>query len=261
MSLAELEDLLGYPFEDRALLGQAVTHASYANEHGLEAHNQRLEFLGDSVLGLIAADRLYRSRPVAPEGELSLVKSRVVSDEALARRARRLDLGSFLRLGRGEERSGGRDKQSLLACALEAVIGAVFVDGGLPAVRNVVEPWIDFETAKTLDLPDAKSDLQERLQARGLPPPVYRHVGREGPDHDPVFHVECWIANRAAAAAFGYSKKTAERRAAAKVLAELEAKKASPRASPRPVARTCGQPPKVVPEPGTARSQPPPRRP
>ena len=222
MSLVELEERLGYRFENRALLRQAVTHTSYANEEGLREHNQRLEFLGDSVLGLIAADRLYRSRPAAPEGELSLVKSHVVSDEALARCARRLDLGATLRLGRGEERSGGRDKQSLLACALEAVIGAVYVDGGLLAARNVVEPWIDFEAAEALDLPDAKSDLQERLQACGLPPPVYRHVGREGPAHDPVFHVECWIADRAAATASGYSKKTAERRAAAKVLAELE---------------------------------------
>ena len=222
MSLDALEERLGYRFENRALLRKAVTHTSYANEQGLREHNQRLEFLGDSVLGLIAADRLYRNRPTAPEGELSLIRSHVVNDEALARCARRLDLGSALRLGRGEERSGGRDKQSLLACALEAVIGAVFVDGGLSAARRVVEPWIDFEAAEALDLPDAKSDLQERLQARGLPPPVYRHVGREGPDHDPVFHVECWIAERAAATASGYSKKTAERRAAARALAELE---------------------------------------
>jgi ribonuclease-3 len=218
LSLDELEERVGYRFENRALLRQAVTHTSYANEQGLNEHNQRLEFLGDSVLGLIAADRLYRSRPAAPEGELSLVKSHVVNDEALARCARRLDLGAALRLGHGEERSGGRDKQSLLACALEAVIGAVYVDGGLEAARNVVEPWVDFEAAETLDLPDAKSDLQERLQARGLPPPVYRHIGREGPDHDPIFHVECLIDSEIAASATGHSKKAAERRAARRAL-------------------------------------------
>ncbi len=199
-----------------------MTHTSYANEQGLPRHNQRLEFLGDSVLGLIAADRLYRRRPAASEGELSLVKSHVVNDEALARCARRLDLGSTLRLGRGEEHSGGRDKQSLLACALEAVIGAMFLDGGLQAARSVVEPWVDFEAAETLDLPDAKSDLQERLQARGLTPPVYRHVDRKGPDHDPVFHVECLVDGEIAARAVGRSKKVAERRAAARALAGFE---------------------------------------
>ena len=223
MSLDELEERLGYRFENRDLLVQALTHTSFANEQGLAEHNQRLEFLGDSVLGLIAADWLYRSRPQAPEGELTLAKSQVVNDEALARRARELGLGSALRLGRGEERSGGRDKRSLLACALEAVIGAVFVDGGVEAARNVVEPWVESEAAEALDPLDAKSDLQERLQARGLPPPVYRHVGREGPDHAPVFHVECRIEDRVAAEASGRSKKAAESRAAARALAELGA--------------------------------------
>ncbi len=218
MSLDELEERLGYRFENRALLRQAVTHTSYANEQGLDEHNQRLEFLGDSVLGLIAADRLYRTRPLAPEGELSLVKSHVVNDEALARYARRLDLGSTLRLGHGEERSGGRAKQSLLACALEAVLGAVFVDGGLEAARTLVERWLDSEATEALDTPDAKSDLQEQLQAQGLAPPVYRHVGREGPDHDPIFHVECLIDGEVAASATGHSKKAAERRAARRAL-------------------------------------------
>ena len=203
------------------MLERALTHTSWANEQGLEEHNQRLEFLGDSVLGLVVANRLYRSRPLAPEGELTLSRSHIVSDEALARRARLLDLGSALRLGRGEDRSGGRDKQSLLACALEAVIGAVFVDGGLEAARNLVEPWIEAEAVETTDLLDAKSDLQESVQSQGLEAPVYRHVGREGPDHDPVFHVECWIDGQAVAEASGRSKKEAEQRAAARALAEL----------------------------------------
>ena len=219
----QLEEQLGYRFENRALLEQALTHTSFANEQGLEQHNERLEFLGDSVLGLVATGWLFRSRPLAPEGDLSRVKSRVVSAEALARCARRLELGAALRLGRGEERSGGSDKQSLLACALEAVIGAVFLDGGLEAASAVVEPWIESEAAMAVDDPEAKSDLQELLQAKGLEPPVYRHVEREGPDHDPVFHVECWIEDRAAASASGRSKKAAERRAAARALAELAA--------------------------------------
>ncbi len=203
------------------MLDQALTHTSFANEQGLEEHNERLEFLGDSVLGLIATGWLFHSRPLAPEGDLSKVKSRVVSAEALARCARRLELGAALRLGRGEERSGGRDKQSLLACALEAVIGAVFVDGGLEAASALVEPWIESEAALAVDDPDAKSDLQELLQAQGLEPPVYCHVGREGPDHDPVFHVECLINGETAANATGRSKKAAERRAARRALASF----------------------------------------
>lgn len=204
------------------MLEQALTHSSFANERGLEQDNERLEFLGDSVLGLVVADRLFRGDPSAPEGVLSRTRSHVVSAEALARRARELDLGPALQLGHGEDQSGGREKPSLLADALEAVIGAVFVDGGLQAARDLVEPWIEAEAAETMDALDAKSDLQESLQSQGLEPPFYRHVGRDGPDHDPVFHVECWIGDRAAAAASGHSKKEAERKAAARALAELE---------------------------------------
>lgn len=174
------------------------------------------------MLGLVVADWLFRCHPSAPEGVLSRTRSHVVSAEALARRARELDLGPALQLGHGEDQSGGREKPSLLADALEAVIGAVFVDGGLPAARRLIEPWIEVEAAEAMDALDAKSDLQESLQGRGLEPPAYRHVGRDGPDHDPVFHVECWIGGRAVAAASGRSKKEAERRAAARALAGME---------------------------------------
>ncbi|MYA09626.1 MAG: ribonuclease III [Holophagales bacterium] len=218
----DLETRLGHRFENRALLEQALTHSSFANERGLEQDNERLEFLGDSVLGLVVANRLFRSDPAAPEGVLSRTRSHVVSSEALARRARELDLGPALRLGHGEDQSGGREKPSLLADALEAVIGAVFVDGGLQAARELVEPWIGAEAADTMDALDAKSNLQESLQSQGLEPPFYRHVGRDGPDHDPVFHVECWVGGRVVAAASGHSKKEAERRAAARALAGLE---------------------------------------
>lgn len=204
------------------MLEQALTHSSFANERGLEQDNERLEFLGDSVLGLVVANRLFRGDRSAPEGVLSRTRSHVVSSEALARRARELDLGPALRLGHGEDQSGGREKPSLLADALEAVIGAVFVDGGLQAARDLVEPWIEAEAAETMDALDAKSDLQESLQSQGLEPPFYRHVGRDGPDHDPVFHVECWIGGRAVTMASGHSKKEAERRAAARALAGLK---------------------------------------
>ncbi len=209
------------------MLERALTHSSFANERGLEQDNERLEFLGDSVLGLVVADRLFRGDPSAPEGVLSRTRSHVVSAEALARRARELDLGPALHLGHGEEQSGGREKPSLLADALEAVIGAVFVDGGLGAARDLVEPWIAAETADTMDALDAKSDLQESLQGQGLDPPSYRHVGRDGPDHDPVFHVECWIGGHAVATASGHSKKEAEQKAAARALAGMEKPTAS----------------------------------
>ncbi len=204
------------------MLEQALTHRSFANDRGLERDNERLEFLGDSVLGLVVTDRLFRSRPSAPEGILTRTRAQVVRAEALARRARELQLGAALRLGHGEEQSGGREKPSLLADALEAVIGAVFVDGGLQAARDLVEPWAEAAAEETMGALDAKSDLQESLQGQRLEPPIYRHVGRDGPDHDPVFHVECWIEGRAVAEASGRSKKEAELRAAARALASLE---------------------------------------
>ena len=216
-----LEERLGYRFENRALLAQALTHTSFADGRDLERANERLEFLGDSVLGLIAANWLFNGRPLEAEGALSRTKAFVVSDAALARCARRLALGPALRLGRGEERSGGRDKQSLLAGALEALIGAVFLDGGLGAARKMVEPWISAEAAVAPGT-DAKSKLQEIVQAEHLEAPVYRHLRREGPDHDPLFHVECWIAGRVAASASGRSKQTAEIHAAARALAKIE---------------------------------------
>ena len=174
------------------------------------------------MLGTIAAEWLFSRCPRAPEGELTQTKAHLVQARTLAERARQLELGPLLRLGRGEDRSGGREKQSLLACALEAVIGAVFVDGGLEAARAAVAPWLEAGAAEAIGAGDAKSHLQEVLQSQGLEPPVYRHVGREGPDHDPVFHVECRIGDRTAASASGRSKKEAERRAAALALAGLE---------------------------------------
>jgi len=175
------------------------------------------------VLGLVGADTLFRRHPSAPEGILSRTRSHVVSAENLARRARELGLGPVLRLGHGEEHSGGRDKQSVLADALEAVIGAVFVDGGPEAARAMLAPWVEREASEAMDVLDAKSNLQELLQSEGLEPPVYRLVGREGPDHAPVFHVECRVDGRCLASASGGSKKEAERRAAALALVGFEA--------------------------------------
>jgi ribonuclease-3 len=224
-----LEERLGHRFRDASLLELAVTHRSYAYEHGAGErgeHYERLEFLGDAVLGATAAEWLYRCYPELPEGDLSQLKGWLVSGPVLAGHARRLGLGDLLRLGVGEERSGGRDKDSLLADALEAVLGAVFLDGGFAAARRAVETLLVEAAAERPGDPlraDAKTRLQELAQARGWSLPEYRLVGEEGPEHEKTFTVECRLEPGAAATAAGPSKKAAEQRAAAAVLAAVEA--------------------------------------
>lgn len=224
-----LEERLGHRFRDPALLELAVTHRSHAYERGSGEHGEhyeRLEFLGDAVLAAAAAEWLYRRYPDLPEGDLSQLKGWLVSRPVLARHARRLGLGELLRLGVGEERSGGRDKDSLLADALEAVLGAVFLDGGFEAARRAVERLLVEAAAERPGDPlraDAKTRLQELAQARGWSLPRYRLVGEEGPEHEKTFTVECRLEGGAAATAAGPSKKAAEQRAAAAVLAEVEA--------------------------------------
>jgi len=214
---------LGHRFRSRELFDLAITHRSFANERGSIAHYERLEFLGDAVLGLIAGEWLYEHRPTLPEGELSRLKSSLVSAAALGRTARSLGLGDLLRLGIGEERSGGRTKASLLADSMEAVFGAVYLDGGMKAARAVIVPIIeralDGRTADTAA--DSKTALQEAAQGRGWQLPEYRLVAQEGPDHEKVFTVECWVRGERMGTAQGPSKKVAEQRAAAEALERL----------------------------------------
>jgi ribonuclease-3 len=216
---------LGHEFRDPGLLELALTHRSWANERTSDATYERLEFLGDAVLGLLAAEWLFQRHDEAPEGELSRRKSYLVSERVLAAEGRRLGLGEVLRLGVGEERSGGRSKPSLLADALEAVIGAVFLDGGLQAARGPVVRLLEraATSGPPLELRDAKSRLQELTQGLDRELPAYRHVASEGPDHEKVFTVECWVGERLVAIGRGGSKKLAEQRAAAGALAALEA--------------------------------------
>ncbi len=221
-----LEERLGHRFADPALLELAVTHPSHAHEKGQGKHYERLEFLGDAVLGAAAAEWLYRRYPEVPEGDLSQLKSWLVSKPVLARYARRLGIGELLRLGVGEERSGGRRKASLLADAFEAVLGALFLDGGFPAAQRAVQGLLIEAAAErggqALQV-DAKTRLQELAQARGWNLPEYLLVGEEGPDHEKTFRVECRLEQGSAATASGRSKKIAEQLAAAAVLAEVEA--------------------------------------
>ncbi len=215
-----LEARLGYRFKDRGLLEHALTHKSKAHEDpsGGVADNESLEFLGDAVLGLVVADALFRSFPAYNEGQKSKIKANLVSTASLAEMAEQLGLGGHMILGRGEEKTGGRRKQALLADTCEALIAAIYLDGGLDPVRTflVREFASGIEDAKQPEYfgRDHKSRLQERLQARGRPLPLYRVSGEVGPDHRKLFHVEVFVGDELIAQGVGRTKKEAEQEAA-----------------------------------------------
>ena len=217
-----LETAIGHRFRDPDRLAAALVHRSSAHEAGGDDHNERLEFLGDAVLGCVAADWLYRTLPEQPEGELARRKAWLVSSPALARHAAALGLGARLRLGVGERRSGGPEKASILADALEAVFGAVWLDGGLDAARRVIERYLEEadRSGEPADA-DAKTELQELAQARGWPLPAYSLVVEVGPDHDKRFRFEVEVGGRLAAGGEGRTKKEAQQLAAAAALAAL----------------------------------------
>lgn len=228
-----LESALAYNFRNRALLERAVTHRSWAHEQvapgneelARQLHNEALEFLGDSVLGLIVADYLCRAHPEVTEGELSRMKHRLVSAPTLAQASLRLNLGDFLRFGRGEERSGGRNKDALLADVLEAITGAIFLDGGLAAATDFVQRAIGDELKQATPAAAAEADyktmLQERLQAERRPAPRYKVVETLGPPHRRTFRVEV-IWDEGCVSGEGRSIKSAEV-AAAKLALEAMA--------------------------------------
>ena len=220
----EIETRLGYRFRSPALLAAALVHRSWANDQGALEHNERLEFLGDAVLGMIAADWLYRRYPERPEGDLARLKAWLVSEPSLARHAAALGIGERLRLAAGEERSGGREKASILADALEAVFAAVWLDGGLEAVRPVVERFLQAtEAAGEAEAADAKTRLQELAQAAGWPLPVYTLLSESGPDHDKTFVYEVALRGEVEGRGEGRTKKDAQQRAAAAGLERLAA--------------------------------------
>lgn len=207
---------IGHEFQDAQLLVRAVTHASISTT--TRPDNQRLEFLGDRVLGLVMAEALFRADQGATEGQLAPRFNALVRKETCADVAREVDLGAVLKLGRSEMVSGGRRKEALLADALEAVIAAIYLDGGLePARAMILRLWGSRIERVEDDARDAKTALQEWAQARGQMPPVYEEVAREGPDHAPVFTIEARLANGEAAQASAPAKRQAEQ-AAAKAL-------------------------------------------
>jgi ribonuclease III len=216
---------LGHDFGQPRLLAAALTHRSFVNEHPDEsAHNERLEFLGDAVLDLIVAEALMERCPRASEGELTRRRAALVNEAGLADMARRLDLGAALRLGKGEEKTSGRDRSSILADAMEAVLGAVHADAGYEAARKVALACLGPVLGPVIegDLPDdAKTFIQEVLQADGEGP-TYRVVSEEGPEHEKTFEVEIVAGGRVLARGRGRSKKEAEKDAAARALAARE---------------------------------------
>ena len=219
-STAEFEERIGYRFRNPALLEQALTHISaLTGARNRAGSYQRLEFLGDHVLGVVVSDMLFRAFPRADEGELSRRLADLVRKEACADVARTIDLGTAIRLGTSEHNAGGRSRTAILADVCEALIGAIFVDGGYEASSAVITRLWDERMRKPVrPLRDAKTVLQEWAQARGLPTPGYREIGRTGPDHDPEFRVVVELPDRAPAEGMGRSKRAAEQDAAAAML-------------------------------------------
>ena len=218
-----LEKRLGYQFMDRRLLEHALTHSSYANEHrglGLTS-NERLEFLGDSVLGMVAAERLFREHPNMPEGELTRTRAALVCETALHQVALSLDRGRYLRLGRGEDAGGGRERPSILADATEAVLAAVYLDGGMEAVRPIIEALILDREGEQSSGRDYKTALQELVQRTPGSAIMYRLVGESGPDHCRVFVTEVSVDGIPAGQGRGRTKKEAEQQAAKAALEKL----------------------------------------
>ncbi|MBN2498794.1 MAG: ribonuclease III [Deltaproteobacteria bacterium] len=223
-----LEEIIGYCFKEPTLAEQALTHSSFANE-APEAdevcHNERLEFLGDAVLNLVISEMLIAGCPKAQEGEMSHMRAFLVNKGELASTAASLDLGRFARLGKGEDRSGGRQKTSILADLFEAMLGAVFLDGGIEAARRMVRDALGErleEFACEKPEPDPKSHLQEVLQSRGLGSPSYSLLEVDGPDHYRMFTVSAHLADEEIGRGSGRSKKAAEQAAASDALLRLK---------------------------------------
>ena len=234
--ITALEERIGHRFRDRELLERSLTHSSHAHERepspSARADNEQLEFLGDAVLGFVVSRLLCERFPHFHEGQLSKLRAHLVSARHLAGVARQLELGRFLRLGRGEERSGGRSKSALLVNALEALLAAVYLDAGLETARHIIqqkifEPELELlhqEAGGVLPTTDPKSALQELLQARALSPPRYSVVMEHGPDHRKVFTVELRVSSAAGEQvhrAQGSTKKEAEQQAARQALEKL----------------------------------------
>lgn len=228
---AELEQCLGYKFKDVNLITEALTHSSHNHEYGDSNHNERMEFLGDAVLELAVSEAVMKLSPSHSEGQLSRIRSSLVSEPSLARAARQLSLGKFVRLGKGEDKSGGRDRESLLADCLEAVIAAIYMDSGfaeanafihraLDGLESDAEAWV--EQAQHLMKKDYKSRLQEMCQKLLLEAPRYKCIEVSGLDHEKQFKMAAYIQENVLGEASGETKKIASQKVAEQILEKCQ---------------------------------------
>lgn len=219
-----LQENLNYYFKDGELLRKALTHSSYANEHqmGMTENNERLEFLGDTILNLVVSQYLYKKYPNYPEGELSKIRAKVVCESSLAYAARKINLGDYLLLGKGEEATGGRNRESILADATEAIVGAIYMDSDFQITNKLLlqnfEADIVHAVAKGDLFNDYKTELQEKLQRRGRARVEYMVNREEGPDHSKIFYMDVQLNGKVIGTGTGRNKKEAEQMAAKEAL-------------------------------------------
>lgn len=223
-NLSELEKKIGYTFQDKALLKTAMTHSSYANEVriGRVQYNERLEFLGDAVLEITVSDYLYRSHPDMSEGDMSRMRASIVCEPTLAFCSREFSLGDYLLLGKGEEQTGGRKRESIVSDAMEALIGAIYLDGGIANAKEFINRFILNDISNKKLFFDSKTILQEMVQSYSKELLSYRLVSEEGPDHDKQFGVDAVLGEQVIGHGIGHSKKNAEQAAAYDALLRLK---------------------------------------
>lgn len=218
MKISEFEKVIGYEFKNKGFLITALTHSSYANERGQGECNERLEFLGDSVLGIVTAEYFYHNLNHLPEGEMTKKRAACACEKSLYKFAKEIDLGKYIYLGRGEENMGGRDRASILADAFEAVIAAIYLDSGLDEARKFVLRFVKKAANENISLKDYKTELQEIIQKNPDEHLSYVLVGESGPDHDKRFEVEVLLNSNVIGCGIGRSKKLAEQEAARQAL-------------------------------------------
>lgn len=221
MNFTEFEEKLGYSFKDKSLLELALTHSSFANENKLKKNNERFEFLGDSVLGFVTAEYLFTEFKNRPEGEMTKLRAAVVCEKSLFKFAEQIDLGKYILLGRGEDSTGGRNRPSVVSDAFEAIIAAIYIDGGMEAVKPYILRFIKDAVKRETSFKDNKSLLQEEIQKVKGNSLAYEEVGEEGPDHDKTFVFRVKLNGEVIGEGKGKSKKEAEQNAAGNALDKL----------------------------------------
>ncbi len=222
--LAQLQEKIGYRFSDEELLRQAITHSSFANEQKINklSNYERLEFLGDAVLEMVSSEFLYKENPQMPEGQLTRMRASMVCEPALAYCARDIDLGSYILLGKGEEATGGRKRDSITSDVMEAVIGAIFLDGGIEEAKKYIYRFVLSDLENKILFMDSKTLLQEEVQKKNTAQLHYELIGETGPDHDKQFHVKAYLDGKEIGTGVGRTKKAAEQQAAYEALMLLK---------------------------------------